>query len=65
MKHLGVILQIDLTPNSHVELTLRKIKQAAARIKALGDIPKNLIWQRVTPGHKQQYGSTEILTFRS
>ena len=40
MKHLGVILLIDLTPNSHVELTLRKIKQAAARIKALGDIPK-------------------------
>ena len=40
MKHLGVLIQKDSKPNSHVELTLRKIKQAAARIKALGDLPK-------------------------
>ena len=32
--------QHDSKPNSHVELTLREIKQASARIRALGDLPK-------------------------
>ena len=40
IKHLGCLTQQDLKPNSHVELTPRKIKQAAARIRALGDLPK-------------------------
>ena len=41
-KDLGCLTQHDLKPNSHVELTLRKIKQSAARIRALGNLPKKL-----------------------
>ena len=40
IKQLGCLTQHDLKPNSHVELTLRKIKQVEARIRALGDLPK-------------------------
>ena len=40
LKHLGVVLQNDLKPLSHLEQTITKLKQAAARIKALGDLPK-------------------------
>ena len=32
--------QHDLKSNRHVDLTPRKIKKAAARIRALGDLPK-------------------------
>ena len=35
-----IIDKKDLKQNRHVKLTLGKIKQAAARIRALGDHPK-------------------------
>ena len=40
LKHLGVVLQNDLKCLSHLEQTISKVKQAAAHIKALGDLPK-------------------------
>ena len=40
LKHVGVVLQNDLKPLSHLEQTMSKLKQAAALIKALGDLPK-------------------------
>ena len=40
IKHLGCMIQHDLKPNCQVELTYIKMKQAAARIRSLEDLPK-------------------------
>ena len=40
LKHLGVVLQKDLKPLSHLEQTIVKLKIVAARIRALGDLPR-------------------------
>lgn len=40
IKHLGSLIQHDLKSHSQAQLTYMKIKQAAARIRALGDVPK-------------------------
>ena len=64
MKHLGVVLQNDLKPLSHLEQTITKLKQAAARIKALGDLPKNANWQHTTLGPSQQSCTTVTPTSR-
>ena len=64
LKHLGVLLQNDLKPMSHLEQTISKLKQAAARIKALGDLPKNTNWQHTTLGPSQQFCTTVAPTYR-
>ena len=42
MKHLGSWLQSDLKPRLHVERVCGIIRGAAARIKALGDVPPRM-----------------------
>lgn len=64
LKHLGVVSQNDLNTLSHLEQTISKLKQAAARIKALGDLPKNTNWQHTTLGPSQQSCTTVTPTSR-